>query len=113
MTTEAADILEQAADLLETVGHCKGFSRAYSKGGHDLRVIGYCATGALREMADKAGSYLPLVAAHEALAARLPADFCPDSNVTTRIITWNDAHVRTPSEVIDLMKETAKDLRNG
>jgi hypothetical protein len=117
--TRAADILEKAADLLETVGHCKGFAVSYEPGTHN--VIGYCATGAIAHVAYD-NNQVARLDAIGILADRLPEEFqttmefagvvlrqaAPD-----RIINWNDAYDRQASEVIDLMKETAKDLRNG
>jgi hypothetical protein len=122
--TDPADILEQAADLLETKGWCRGFFED-NAGRH-------CAVGAIRYVTGQQAVEQEIYAlgttpnmylckkfkevmtasvdATNILAERLQTWRSPDDYVY--IPTWNDEADRTADEVIDLMKHTAKDLRN-
>jgi hypothetical protein len=104
----AAEILEKAADLLETVGHVKGHSISYSGDA----ITGYCVTGAIVEQVTHWNVVMDWRArakAYEVLADLISKD---GREPTAKIIHWNDAPERTATEVIDLMKHAAKDLRN-
>jgi hypothetical protein len=89
--TTTADILDAAADAIETYGHAKG---TY---GDEHR--GFCAMGAIKfaAAADRAKELFALHAFQEALGRSNMAD-------------WNDD--TTAFDVIDLMRHTAKRLRN-
>lgn len=53
----SAKILEEAADLIETVGHAKGTSWALGSGPSGERIIvGYCMTGAMHTVIVKESS---------------------------------------------------------
>lgn len=122
---EPADLLEKAAELIETVGHIKG--QAVKYGPHNTHLA-YCATGAiweaagLRDLSNNRFPHLPSVeyAANLAALAAMASFLEPHetelllSNINpgVRIVNWNDAEERTADEVIDLMKHAAKDLRN-
>lgn len=106
-----ADILEKAADLIESVGHCKD---VYCKLDDDDKVIAYCAVGAIRKAAGvpeeelsrrefKYTSYTSATNATNKLQDAV-AGFVPD---------WNDHSDRTAEEVVEKMKQVAKDLRNA
>lgn len=103
MTTkqEIADLLEQAADLLETEGWCQMTLRN-PEGAR-------CAVGALHKIS---GNTRLKRAAQEWLAMRLNIFALANMYVGAQLVLWNDSPGRTIDEVIDLFKETAKDLRN-
>lgn len=127
---QKADILEQAADLLETVGHAKGISVQRNKA--TQKIVGYCATGAIYQaILQDDGRYNALHwdALTEELAVGVPDQFkrfthqisdgggfidflCGEKPAISIVQGWNDNEATTSSEVIDLMKHTAKDLRN-
>jgi hypothetical protein len=113
--TDPADILEAAADLLESKGWKQGeFMNAIDPDD----ATRFCALGAIRvvtgySMAAKeyrqAGDYATYRERHRhsmeaclALAAKVGQD----------VPTWNDRPGRTADQVIDVMKHAAKDLRN-
>lgn len=105
---DPADVLEQAADLVETVGWTQG---SYLRTDHgDGTAVGYCTMGACRQvlripeddivMGFRTPAY---VAAIHALIKQVN-----DPN----IIGWNDTPDRTRDEVIEALRLAAKDLRN-
>lgn len=106
----AADLMEKAADLIETVGHAKGVSRSYGdKPDGTPGIIGYCLSGALSQV----------VMTDRAFVGRFDTDYRPAyalnliaEKVGYNPIFWNDEAQRTPGEVIDMLKHTAKELRN-
>jgi hypothetical protein len=108
-----ADVLEGAAEVLETEGWGQGKYVQQSDPVDGYRLV-YCATGALRKAAKYDGNTnFPLMRAYSELRKGLPVAL--SNHGTMRPIpveTWNDQPERTASEVIDLMKHTAKDLRN-
>jgi hypothetical protein len=117
----AADILEKAADLIQTVGHCKGSFSRWAAGdvASGPTVVAYCALGAI-DAAGQNDAYIlstPIRVrsrrhneAIDALGVELAGSIpFRGENV---IAVWNDNEDRTPEEVIDLMKHVAKDLRN-
>lgn len=98
---DAADLLEKAADVIFTKGHCKG-DLQNSEGN-------VCALGAL-ELARK-GVRLN----QEDITILRDYNYTLKllrSKVGSGIASWNDAPERTPEEVMNTMKEVAKDLRN-
>lgn len=93
---DAADILEQAADVIDTYGWKQ----------LDIGSIsdGFCAIGALRQAAWVDGK-----PANRAAYARAM------SSLQAKVFTvagFNDTPKRTQGEVTDLLRSTAKDLRN-
>lgn len=120
----APDLLEKAADLIFTVGHVKDMYFHTDMAGNEL---GYCATGALNKAtwgdADGLGRCDPLdseyknalhmesVKAHAMAVIQLRK--LPGATDTSYLTEWNDADERTPEQVIDLLREAAKALRNG
>lgn len=117
--TETADILEAAADILETRGWCQrrfhDADGAYCAVGSLLEAAGYYSLN--KEVADGA-SYQELLekspvrrglARQAAAAVSVPGKLCRGAST---LQFWNDTPGRTRGEVIDLFKNTAKDIRN-
>lgn len=103
---QAAEILERAADGFESgrYGWVQCVARYRNMNG---QVTAYCSVGALNH---EAGLYedhnlprLPYALADLALQRATDYDYTPG---------WNDHPLRTKDEVIDKMKEAAKELRN-
>jgi hypothetical protein len=113
-----AEVLEKAADLLETVGWVQGDEVVYVIKEDDglNTMVGLCARGACKmavgldpEAIVWSHDNPPMKEFAAALsflngAAGLAHEFS--------IVKWNDYPGRTAAKVIDLMKKVAKDLRN-
>jgi len=115
--TEPADILEAAADLLQSRGWQQ---RAFSDHADPRKATAFCAIGAIRTATGYSLAaveyqnfgavlynvyrerYVYSMQASVALAAKVGGD----------VPAWNDRPDRTAEEVIDVMKHAAKDLRN-
>jgi hypothetical protein len=100
----APDMLESAADLIENVGHAR---RSYKSFDAEMRVTGYCITGAIYLRGNT------LFETKEAIAAvrmeilrRFPHRYDGD------IAVWNDFHASDGAEVVDVLRHAAKNLRN-
>lgn len=129
MSAEIAEILEKAADLIEARGLCKG-TLSNMKGEH-------CSGGALLEAAGHSdlGGFGWASMRHEALRnARVAAAVLAElDNIATlpeplkgwtsenpsrfsiawrKMVAWNNAPERTADEVIEAMRQAAKNLRN-
>lgn len=114
--TDPADILEAAAELLETHGWSKG-AYARNKDGDDedddaQNAASYCAAGAIRRVSgcydfSRARRRMPVLSNATEIEGML-AKQVGFGNLPA----WNDQPERKRHEVIDLMKHTAKDLRN-
>lgn len=118
---EVAELLETAADLIESVGHVKGLYEAreagallLGKGGR--KVVGYCAVGAI------CAAYNPVERHFDAHRVRAGINALHHTVFETgpqtqtglgNIALWNDTPGRTPGQVIDALKLAAKDLRNA
>jgi hypothetical protein len=100
-----ADILEQGAELIETHGWTQQESIAKDE---DNKIIGVCLHGACYVVAkldvDYATNIRVFNQAIEAVRISLGSIDLP--------YRWNDAPGRTAEEVIEKMKQVAKDLRN-
>lgn len=134
---QAATILEQAADLLETekIGWCQNtYSNnepcKLNKSGygswnkvcpeHKVKglhytdtVISACAVGALMVVAG-----VPMASYFEEEGQELRSmvrtiELSESNDLTYEIEGWNDDEGRTKEEVIDLFKNSAKAFRNG
>jgi len=114
--SDIADTLEKAADVLETIGWVQGSSTAYGYGpdGNIDHIVGYCASGALHRV-----SGLEYESAMSAMACEIVGchgDHChllwPIGFRSATVVEWNDEPGRTKYEVIDMMRRTAKNLRN-
>lgn len=117
---DPADLLEQAADALESgrVGWMRGdigFRTPGSDRGHEAMA---CAIGTLRHVAfgspRMAGLVSPLAAEFRAYLSledrAISAMGFPGG--TSELASWNDSEANQKEDVIDLMKHAAKDLRN-
>lgn len=98
MSNETADILEQAADLIENVGHCKGKLWEFRSPNYATPVA-YCIRGAINTVGRNIDSV------HAALQFL-------DKDAGGSIVVWNDARERTAAEVIDMLRRCAKNVRN-
>jgi hypothetical protein len=125
-----ADILEEAADILETVGWVTGCEAHYLSGSLE-HIRGHCATGAIKRAAglrydtfvigdprrfihfDYEASVKAMVAVAEALGPDGLAGAGAGAGPSSVIQVWNDHCARDAQEVIDKLKEAAKDLRNA
>jgi hypothetical protein len=106
MNEEVAAVLEQAADLIENVGHCKGSSSTH----HGTEITAYCALGALNRAIAQANSRVALYApARRAMLVEIWGNPLRSSEDIAR---WNDKPERTAAEVIDTLRRAAKELRN-
>jgi hypothetical protein len=92
MTKTTADVLDDAADLLERQGWCQVYMED-SDGRH-------CVVGALSAAAAVAHSRVAHAGAENAIWARVGMP-----------TAWNDAPERTEQEVLDLLRSVAKDQR--
>lgn len=101
---EPADVLEQAADLLES-GQVPWNQYGMLKG-QDWHPHGACA---LEVMSKVGGPREVYYLARFQLAEHL----AKTHGWTLGVGSWNDARERTLGEVVDAMKQTAKGLRNG
>jgi hypothetical protein len=98
----AADLIDDAADHLETYGWLQGAL------GQPCRPS--CASGALTWASDNDDHYHHLATAHDALADRIQADL-GDENFYG-LSRWNDSVGRTRQQVLDTFRAAAKDLRS-
>lgn len=105
--SEDADILEKAADIIETVGWTRERFTAYD--GASLEPIGHCALGAIAVASGLAHND-DMDTVYEYPAARALRKKIPDY---WDIAYWNDHSTTSMSDVVDTMKLTAKELRNG
>lgn len=105
---DIASVLEKAAELLETRGWGQ---TVYEDGDGRLCALGAIRTaiaGSNREFANLAHAS----ATHTNVLRRAWRTTEPLTRQVGDIPTWNDVEGREAHEVIDLMKHTAKDLRN-
>lgn len=98
-----ADLLEKGADLLEVHGWGQGLYM--DKEGR------MCAVGALRR-ADSVASNNGANRTDAYYGARSALNRATEAASGHSVTEWNDVEGRTAGEVIDLLKHTAKDLRN-
>ena len=116
---QVISILEKAADLIES-GHLVKNMAADNRGG-------YCSVGALR----KAGGEVQdlhdwfwrreevlqdaaLVLYNKGVAPKLGNPATNDWQIAWgRVVQWNNAPERTAAEVVEAMKQAAKELSNG
>lgn len=99
MSNKVAEILEQAADLIENTGHCKGKMWEFRSPNY-VTPVAYCMRGAI----NTAGWSNGLDAVH-AVNQFLGKEI-------GSIAIWNDAPERTAAEVIDMLRRCAKNVRN-
>lgn len=107
--TETADLLEQAAQVIDVNGHCKrdlyDHKQATGTKPANCRVD---LIGALNIAAHGTPVYtgrdLRVWAAEQAILARIPE---------AAIVTWNDARGHGKREAVKLLRDTAAGLRAG
>jgi len=113
--TEPADVLEAAADLLESKGWQQG---AFDNAVNPDDSTAFCALGAIRAVTGyslakrnyiRDGDYALY---RERYRYTLQASVALGAKVGLDVPAWNDRPGRTAEEVIDVMKHVAKDLRN-
>lgn len=109
--SQIADILEMAADILERDG--------WTKGAYEGVTGSHCAVGAIRvALRDlnlnqrKEGQVCTELLPGIGLKVPLLPDGDTRWNAPSDIIRWNDSQAETSYQVIDLFRNTAKDLRN-
>jgi hypothetical protein len=104
--TDSADILEAAAEVLETEGWCQeDYRKVNDNGGWS-----YCAVGALRKVVGYYdGQPWDMNFQRRAQAMREAQDMLGSGGT---IYDFNDEPTTTADVIIDLMKHKAKDLRN-
>jgi hypothetical protein len=110
--TDPAEILEAAADVLETKGWGQGCEFKMENG----ERTAFCAIGAIREVIgfyniEQTLFFTTMVLAHEAMDVSNRVAGLMDTDQGS-VVSFNDKPGRTADEVIDLFKLTAKDLRN-
>lgn len=92
-----ADVLEQAADLLERDGWCRGTFTNYQ--GH------HCVRGAIRQIGVQLNDYVLANATQDILAEDLGLSH------GGALVIWNDSGVTRRSQVTSRMRKVAKKLR--
>jgi hypothetical protein len=111
---EAADVLERAAEFLETVGWVQNQSLMTDAIGV---ITGACVSGACWIAATGASVeedlHVPSVKELNQPGSPLYAAWAALEQKQIDPMGWNDTVGRTAAEVIDLLKEIAKDLRNN
>lgn len=111
MNTTMANVLEKAADLLESgeMGWCQHFPYKYREVNGVLDVskpAAACSAGLLALASGPLGNHA------EKEAALTAADDASVKRHNMGLVRWNDNPHRTKEEVIDFFKQVAKDLRN-
>jgi hypothetical protein len=117
---QVADLLDDAADLLEYGGWTQGQSR-------DPETGAMCATAAIDRVAYtqtnyKLGAYVPMVTGLARYLNSNPvwwrsllhpsvSEAIRNSTISNAIVGWNDDKERTAQEVLDAFRAAAKDLR--
>ena len=107
MSEDIAATLEKAADLIETVGHCK--DKLFTQDPETLKPNAYCLMGGL-VFAMKNGGQVLIDRYVAVLGVALDGN---PLGAMYRLIEWNNAPERTAAEVVDLLKTAAKDVRNA
>jgi hypothetical protein len=110
-----AEVLEKAADLLETVGWTQGeeFATIRNPITGKRVVVGMCARGACMAAVGIGNTGL-----WSLMSESMRRDFITAFNLLDRaigplsVVGWNDHEGRTAVEVIEKMKQVAKDYRN-
>jgi hypothetical protein len=110
-STKIADVLERAADLYES-GQYELHRGSFFN--NDQEAPGVCAIGALMLAAGSSLVTGRLLHNLQTTILYWDATEVVERKITGYLLpTWNDAPGRTKQEVIDLFKETAKELRNA
>lgn len=107
---ELADVLDKAADHIDTVGWWQG--SLYEDASRPVTACPVCAMGAIN-MALYGTPQFPLQARRENYETYLVADLLRPRIGYSELADWNDVEGRTQAEVTALMRETATELRGG
>lgn len=100
-----AELLENAADILEANGWVRGVLHQSQDGGH-----AYCAFGALN-MASHGNHYYFNSDEHHTLVIRAGGEVERVMGLED-LVTWNNRDAKDKYEVIEAFRLTAKELRN-
>lgn len=109
-TTEVADLIANAADVIDRNGHCKRdlYDHKQAAGGTKPQDCRVDIIGALNIAAHGTpiytGKSLLAWRAEDAILARIPE---------AAIVTWNDARGHGKREAAKLLRDTAASLRAG
>lgn len=107
-TTEVADLLGKAADVIDTNGHCRRdlYDHRQAAAGTQPANCRVDIIGALNIAAHGVPVYdgrsVLVWRAEEAILARIP---------DPAIVTWNDAKGRNKTQVAKLLRDTAASVR--
>jgi len=107
---DTADLLDKAADVIDTNGHCKRdlYDHRQAAGGTKPANCRVDIIGALNMAAHRTPIYtgrdLRVWAAEQAILARIPE---------AAIVSWNDARGRGKREAAKLLRDTAASLREA
>lgn len=104
----AAELITQAADLIETTGWTQGYE-FIGPFANDERAVCFCAHGAL-SVADKFSYSQAYYDATCALDERTEDAPYTGSKSDHAFVRFNDTPGRTKEEVLALMRATAKEL---
>lgn len=107
---ELADVLDKAADHIDTVGWWQG--SLYNDTYKPVTARPVCAMGAIN-MALYGTPQFPPLARRENYETYQVADLLKPRIGNSELSDWNDAEGRTQAEVTALMRETAAELRRG
>ncbi|MGW0837092.1 DUF6197 family protein [Streptomyces prunicolor] len=110
---EFADILDKAADHIDTVGWFQGsLYNDFTDPDKPLAACQVCALGAIN-MALHGTPQFPLRGHEIRYEAHEVAELLKSRIGDDELAEWNDAEGRTQAEVTALMRETAAELRGG
>lgn len=109
---DVAGAIEGAADLIESVGWTQQMAMATDRYN---TVIGYCAIGAISQSAKSRQEFamtywFATIAVAKHLQRNSDEHFFDAEGAVSH---WNDRIEATREEVVDTLKEVAKDLRNN
>lgn len=107
---EFADILDKAADHIDTVGWHQG--RLYDDAYTPLTACPVCAMGAINTALFGTPKF-PLDMRRADCETYEVADLLRPRIGNAELAEWNDEEGRTQDEVTALMRETAAELRGG
>jgi hypothetical protein len=96
-----ADVLDDAADLIEQ----RGWHRGRGEGDRPELCIGQAICAAVVRHGEDPVEPNPFRAMCDHLF--------PPGRPFDRLIEWNDSKTRTKRQVVDALREAAKELRNG
>lgn len=112
--TEIADILDRAADHIDTVGWLQGSLYGKHEPTQPLTECRVCAIGALNMALYGSPSFALRDPAPDEVTAHDVAEYLQGSRTTgLELAEWNDTEGRTQNQVTALLRETAAELRGA